>query len=41
MPDLKRSVLVEVKPLSTIHENATYVFNVGNKDVSDWMKDII
>ena len=41
MQNLKRSVLVEVKPLSTIHEDATSVFNVGSKDVSDRMKDII
>ena len=29
MQNLKRSVLVEVKPLSAIHEDATTVFNVS------------
>ena len=32
---------MEVKPLSAIHEDATSVFNVGNKDIPDWMRDII
>ena len=41
MQNLKRSVLVEVKRLSAIHENATSVFNVDSKDIPDWMRDII
>ena len=41
MQNLKRSILVEVKLLSAIHEDAISVFNVGNKDIPDWMKDII
>ena len=41
MQNLKRSFLVEVKPLSTIYEHATFAFNVGSKDIPDWMKDII
>jgi reverse transcriptase-like protein len=41
MQDLNRSVLVEVKPVSSIHEDATSVFNVENKDLSNWMKNII
>ena len=40
MQNLKRTVLVEVKPLSSIHENTISVFNI-NGDVPDWMKDII
>ena len=35
MKNLKRSVLVEVKPLSSIHEDATSVFNIGNGDIPD------
>ena len=27
--------------MSAIHEDATSVFNVGNKDIPDWMRDII
>lgn len=38
---LKRSVLVEVKPLSSIHEDATFIFNVGSRVILDWMRDII
>ena len=41
MQNLNRSVLVEVKSLSSIHENSTSVFYTGNGDVPDWMKDII
>ena len=41
MQNLKRSVLVEVKSLSSIHENTTFVFYTGSGDVLDWMKDII
>ena len=41
MQNLKRSVLVEVKPLSAIHEDVTFVFNVGSKDIPDWMTNII
>ena len=39
--NLKRSVLVEVKPLSAIHEDTISVFNIGNKNIPNWMKDII
>ena len=41
MQSLKRSILVEVKPFSEIHEETTSVFNVGGKDILDWMRDII
>ena len=41
MHNLKRSDLVEVKSLSAIHEDATLFFNVGNNDISDWIRDII
>ena len=41
MQNLKRLVLVEVKSLSAIHEDAISVFNVGSKHIPDWMKDII
>ena len=41
MQNLKRSVLVEVKSLSAIHEDSTSVFNVSSKDILDWMGDII
>ena len=41
MQNLKRSVLVEVKPFSSIHEDAMSVFNIGSRDVPDWMNDII
>ena len=41
MQNLKSSVLDEVKPLSAIHEDVTFVFNVGSKDIPDWMTNII
>ena len=41
MQNLKRSVLVEVKPFSSIHESSTSVFNIGNVDIPDWMGNII
>ena len=41
MQNLKRSVLVIVKPVSSIHEDATSVFDIGSRDLPDWMKDLI
>jgi ribonuclease HI len=41
MQNLNRPVLVEVKPVSSIHEDATSVFSIGNSDLPDWMKDLI
>ena len=38
---MTRSVLVEVKPLRVIHENTTFVFNMGSKDMPDWMRAIV
>ena len=35
MQNLKWSVLVEVKPVSSIHEDTTSVFNIGSRDLSD------
>ena len=35
MRNFKRSVLVEVKPVSSIHEDTTSVFNIGSRDLSD------
>ena len=39
--NLKRSLLVEVKPLNAIHEDATSVFNISSKNIPVWMGDII
>ena len=41
MQNLKTSVLVEVKPVSSIHEDATSIFNIGNRDLPNCMKDLI
>ena len=41
MQNLKRSVLVEVKPVSSIHEDDTSIFNIEDRNLPDWMKNLI
>ena len=39
--EMKRSVLVEVKPQSAIHEDANSVFAIDRQNLSLWMEEML
>ena len=39
--EMKRSVLVEVKPLSAIHEDAASVFAINRQSLPSWMEETL
>ena len=39
--DIKGSVLVEVKPQSAIHEDATLIFVIHSQNLPSWLEEMI